>query len=523
MKSQMQLKSIIITMITILLLGIFIGNISLASNTGKITATTANLRREANTSSSIIEIISAGETVEIIESSNGWTKVKHNNLIGYVRSDLVSTSESTTTTENTTSTTENNINSTETSTTANNTETLTNVENTTNTENTTNENNVTSETTENITAEGNTNLNETDTNSANSTNVQNNVETITIGKNKIKEKTTSKIIPLINAMDSIIVETNTDVEVTEIINNWAKIKTTDGKEGWVVIEKIETPQTNDDNSQTTQATEQPAEEQAQNEAQENVQTENEATNQTAEQTSKTMYVNVQTANLREQANSTSKAVTQLKLNTEVTVKSTENGWSKIETNGKSGYILSSLLSDTKATTTSRSSINERETSSEATSENKEDTSNNLTTSKSENTTQTTTSVEQSANTSSSSTSTTGNEVIAYSKQYLGNKYVMGGTTPSGGFDCSGFTQYVYKHFGISINRTAAAQYSNGKHVTDLQAGDLVMFGPNGISHVGIYIGGGTFIHAANPSRGVTTDTLLSGYYKTHYVGARRIL
>ena len=104
---------------------------------------------------------------------------------------------------------------------------------------------------------------------------------------------------------------------------------------------------------------------------------------------------------------------------------------------------------------------------------------------------------------------------------MGCKYVYGGTTTSG-FDCSGFTQFVYKHFGVNLNRTAAAQYSNGTAVKDLQAGDLVMFGKSGINHVGIYIGGNTFIHAANPSRGVTTDTLASGYYKTNYVGARRI-
>ena len=119
------------------------------------------------------------------------------------------------------------------------------------------------------------------------------------------------------------------------------------------------------------------------------------------------------------------------------------------------------------------------------------------------------------------TSSTGSAVVNYAKQFLGYKYVYGGTTTNG-FDCSGFTQFVYKHFGITLNRTAAAQYSNGKAVTDLQAGNLVMFGKSGINHVGIYIGGNTFIHAANSSRGVTTDTLSSGYYKTNYVGARRI-
>ena len=71
-----------------------------------------------------------------------------------------------------------------------------------------------------------------------------------------------------------------------------------------------------------------------------------------------------------------------------------------------------------------------------------------------------------------------NQIVAYAKQFLGCKYVYGGTTTKG-FDCSGFTQYVYKSFGITLNRTAAAQYSNGKSVTNLQAGDLVI-----VLHVG---------------------------------------
>ena len=116
---------------------------------------------------------------------------------------------------------------------------------------------------------------------------------------------------------------------------------------------------------------------------------------------------------------------------------------------------------------------------------------------------------------------TGSSVVSYAKQFLGCKYVYGGTTTSG-FDCSGFTQFVYKHFGVKLNRTAAAQYSNGTAVTSLQAGDLVMFGKSGINHVGIYIGGNTFIHAENPSKGVTTTSLSSSYYKNNYVGARRI-
>ena len=152
------------------------------------------------------------------------------------------------------------------------------------------------------------------------------------------------------------------------------------------------------------------------------------------------------------------------------------------------------------------------------------TSNNATTdttAKASNTTASTTTSSSTTNTTSTASTGKGSEVVAYAKTLLGCKYVYGGTTPSG-FDCSGFTQYVYKHFGVNLNRTAAAQYSNGKSVTSLQAGDLVMFGKSGISHVGIYIGGNSFIHAANPSKGVRIDSLSSGYYKTNYVGARRI-
>ena len=173
---------------------------------------------------------------------------------------------------------------------------------------------------------------------------------------------------------------------------------------------------------------------------------------------------------------------------------------------RSGYIAENLLSSTKQQN-SRSSTNTRNTTSNKTS----NTTGNASTSKN-------TPVVENTNTPVSST---GSSVVAYARQYIGCRYVYGGTTPNG-FDCSGFTQYVYKHFGVNLNRTAAAQYSNGKPVTSLQVGDLVMFGKSGINHVGIYIGGNSFVHAANKQQGVRIDSLSTGYYKTNYVGARRI-
>ena len=215
-----------------------------------------------------------------------------------------------------------------------------------------------------------------------------------------------------------------------------------------------------------------------------------------------MYVNTQTANLRQKADKTSQVIKQLSQNTKVTVMSTDNGWAYVDVNGTKGYIAESLLTTTQKET-SRSGLTTRE----------EATTNN---SAVKSTTQKNTAV-----TESTTTSASGSAVVSYAQQFLGCKYVYGGTSTNG-FDCSGFTQYVYKHFGINLNRTAAAQYSNGKSVTELQAGDLVMFGKSGINHVGIYIGGNTFIHAANPSKGVRTDSMSTGYYKTNYVGARRI-
>lgn len=122
-------------------------------------------------------------------------------------------------------------------------------------------------------------------------------------------------------------------------------------------------------------------------------------------------------------------------------------------------------------------------------------------------------------------SSSSGSIVSVAQNYMGVPYVWGGTSPSG-FDCSGFTQYVFRQCGYSINRTADAQYSNGSYVSydNLQAGDLVFFAntysASGITHVGIYIGGGQFIHAANG--GVKISSLSESYYSSRYYGARRI-
>lgn len=129
-----------------------------------------------------------------------------------------------------------------------------------------------------------------------------------------------------------------------------------------------------------------------------------------------------------------------------------------------------------------------------------------------------------ASKSNDSKSPDGNEVVESAMTFRGNRYVYGGTSRSG-FDCSGFTRYVFARFGITLPHSAAAQSRLGKAVTtsELKPGDLLFFGRKGrISHVGIFAGNGRMVHAANPRRGVVTDSIFSSYYRSRLVAARRL-
>ncbi|MDP4125359.1 MAG: C40 family peptidase [Bacillota bacterium] len=114
------------------------------------------------------------------------------------------------------------------------------------------------------------------------------------------------------------------------------------------------------------------------------------------------------------------------------------------------------------------------------------------------------------------------DIADHALSLIGVPYVFGGTSRSG-FDCSGYTQYVFKGSGTYLPRTASAQFNVGTSVKrdQLQAGDLVFFTTYapGASHVGIYIGGGRFVHASNS--GVQVTSLSESYYASRYLGARR--
>jgi cell wall-associated NlpC family hydrolase len=119
-------------------------------------------------------------------------------------------------------------------------------------------------------------------------------------------------------------------------------------------------------------------------------------------------------------------------------------------------------------------------------------------------------------------------VVRAAEAFQGTRYIMGGTSRSG-FDCSGFTRYIFgESAGVDLPRTAEEQYYTGKPIDkgDLKAGDLVFFRDtyrHGISHVGMYVGDGRFVHACNPSKGVTVSSLSEQYYINHWAGARRVM
>lgn len=190
-------------------------------------------------------------------------------------------------------------------------------------------------------------------------------------------------------------------------------------------------------------------------------------------------------NVRTAPSATASKVTALSDGTVVKITGVDSGWYKIDHNGTTGYVSSDYMTTTKETTS------------------------------------------RGAETAAAATSSMGSQIVAYAKQFLGTPYVYGGNGPRS-FDCSGFTKYVYAHFGVTLNRTATDQLANGTAVSksQLQPGDLVFFRANTskpVSHVGIYIGGGQFIHASTNTYSVKIDNLSTGYYNGVYVYGRHIM
>lgn len=116
----------------------------------------------------------------------------------------------------------------------------------------------------------------------------------------------------------------------------------------------------------------------------------------------------------------------------------------------------------------------------------------------------------------------GSAIASYALKFVGNPYVYGGTSLTGGTDCSGFTMSIFKKFGISLPRTSREQSRVGKKISpsEAEAGDLIFYSSGGrVNHVALCIGGGRVVHASNPRTGITTSNM---YYRTPYC-ARRVL
>ena len=188
-----------------------------------------------------------------------------------------------------------------------------------------------------------------------------------------------------------------------------------------------------------------------------------------------------TVNLRSEPNTSSGILASLSNGTAVSVTGVSGGWYKVTVNGKSGYIKADYISTSVSSSTNMASY--------------------------------------------SGLSAKRTAVLDYAAKFLGVPYVYGGSTPSG-FDCSGFTSYVYKNTVCSIERVAQAQFDTTTRVSrdELLPGDLVFFGSSAysISHVGIYVGDDEFIHAPHTGDVVKYESL-SGSYASRFQGGGRVI
>jgi len=288
-------------------------------------------------------------------------------------------------------------------------------------------------------------------------------------KEKIKTvpaETEIYITPVINSLTINKTTEEKTIEIISEVKGWSYIKT-GSIQGWIRTEKI-----------------------VEKEVSEN------ETNNTSSQ--KTGYITTNSVNFREEANTSSNIISKLPKNAKLNIIESSNGWSKVEYNGTTGYVSEQYISDKKIETSSRSSSSVNRNSSTSNKKIEPPIEGDI----------------------------SGSAVVKYAKQFVGYKYVYGGASPSG-FDCSGFTQYVYKQFGYSLKRSAASQSSDGVGVKkeNLKEGDIICFsnsrGSSSIGHVGLYIGGGKVVHAANSRRGVIISNVDGdGFY---YVCARRII
>ncbi len=483
----MKNKKISIRLFIVAVVLMFVLQISTSfAETGKATASDVRVRKSPSTNSDIIELLAVNDVVEILGREGDWYKVSYNGKTGYVSQAYISVNGSVVNQNNTT-----NANTQETA----NTTTTTAPATTPSTDSQAN----------NQAVEGS------------KENASVTVETGNVYK--VTDKVQVNILPTITSEYIGEIKADEEVSVISKAGMWAYVKA-NGVNGWIRTDKIATGDSNadsgddDSNNDVKEKTE------------DNTENSNtEETNNTPvaqNYTPKTMYTSTSAVNVRQQSNTSSDIVTSLGINTQLTVIGEENGWSKVEINGNTGYIRNDLLSAQKTEITSRSNGVDRSTA-------VQNTVVEVSVSDGENTYETNTYVEpveqEESSVPVSSSGVSGYDVAEYAKQFLGYPYVYAAAGPYA-FDCSGFTMYVYQHFGYSLSHASRVQATQGVPVSgELQPGDILVFSNDGVSvgHVGLYLGNDQFIHASTSTTGVIISNLHDSWNISKYWGARRIL
>lgn len=324
---------------------------------------------------------------------------------------------------------------------------------------------------------------------------------------KLKQDSELKLLPLVYSSNIESLKKNAEMILLSEVNGWSYVQT-DSNCGWIRNEYLEDSSTTSFNNENTNSTDK------------------------NEYTEKTGYINESSVNMRKGAGTSYSIVKVLSLNTQLTITGEDGKWYQVKVGNTTGYVSKDYVSDTKTTTTRGNNTSRTETVATATettnsSSNEEKVSDTKSTDKiTENKTNTT-----QETTSKNETTIKSTDIVAYAKKYLGYKYVYGGDGSNGTFDCSGFTMYVYKHFGIKLPHAASKQYKCGKGIqitkySDLQVGDIVFLTDYetgvGIGHCGIYLGNDNFIHASTTCYAVEISSFKTIYKGRFYSGLRLI-
>lgn len=481
----------------------FLNNIVLAETKEINTAT--RVRKEASVDSKIVTVLYPGNDVEVLSKDGEWSKIKRGDYIGYVKTEYLKELEDKDDESEINNTIKNEVKN----------EIKNEVKNEVKKD----------EKIENKVSENTSNTTVSDASSV----VEEVVKTLPENKVAILIKTELNILPNFFSKNILDLDAGTELELIDTMNNWYKVRTSEGREGWILkskttnkvlnVEKQPENTAESGNNVNNNTQEKPKEEPK-------VEDKVEKDNTKNSNSTKKGVVDVETANVRSKASTSSKRVAFLDYGDIVTIVSEENGFYKIEKNDIKGYVSKDLVSVDQDKVSSRSLAEERKEEvlrKEALRNEEKITENvgSINQEKEDNIENTEKVVDENSN--------KGAEVASYARQFLGIKYVLGGKTPESGFDCAGFTKYVYKNFGVTLGSIASAQNSIGVDVAreDLKVGDLILFQneeKTKIGHTGVYLGNGEFIHAANPQRGVVIDNLNTmSYYNTRFVNAKRIV